>query len=349
LLAQWEAIFSEDGAWQETRIFVISRVDDSLVWETTLPLQSFVVLGWTPDGRFLFVDDQAADSPIWRISKDGNDMVEILPDATLLGVMHQWEALLPRPPVISSDGQWQVISDLSPFAPPTVEPPAAGETEQYPNGKYHVELTVARTDGSQTWTAVDEWRGWGLGWTYPEAVRWSEDGRTFYFANVSVPNGCAVLVNGGDLWRLDLQSGAVTEIAPYIGLAMALSPDETQLAVDASYGHGFLIRDLASGAEQSVSLSQPNDGEWQTGGLQWSPDGQHLLLIQVVNACSQEARQTAVVRIDRETLTATTLIEADERNFTLLKWLLDDEVQLLDKDGYFWYLEVFSGEIARGG
>ena len=253
------------------------------------------------------------------------------------------------PPVISADGQWRAISDLSPFAPPTVEPPAADETEQYANGKYHVAMTVGRTDGSQTWTAVDEWRGWGLGWTYPEPVRWSEDGRTFYFANVSVSDGCAVLVNGGDLWRLDLQSGAVTEVAPYIGLAMALSPDETQLAVDASYGRGFLIRDLASGEEQTVPLPQPDDGEWQTGGLQWSPDGQHLLLIQVVNACNQEARQTAVVRIDVETLSATTLVEADDRNFTLLKWLHDDEVQLLDKDGYFWYLEVFSGEIARGG
>ena len=36
-----------------------------------------------------------------------------------------------------------------------------------------------------------------------------------------------VFCHGGDLWRLDLQSGAVEEIAPYIGLVMALSPGET--------------------------------------------------------------------------------------------------------------------------
>jgi hypothetical protein len=226
-------------------------------------------------------------------------------------------------------------------------PAAEDETEQFPNGKYHVEMIVERTDGSQAWTAVDEWRGWGLGLTYPRPVRWSEDGRFFYFANVPVSDGCSGFVNGGDLWRLDLESGAVTEVAPYLGLVMALSPDERQLAVDASYGRGFLIRDLASGDERSISLPQPADW-WQMGGLQWSPDSRRLLLTQIVNPCSLETK-TAIVRVDVETLSAVTVLEADERNFTLLEWIREDEVRLLDEEGWIWYLDVISGEMAREG
>ncbi len=243
-------------------------------------------------------------------------------------------------PVTSPDGQWQVVTRVS-------DPvPAEGdEAEQFPNGKYRVEVIVERVDGSHTWTAVDEWRGFGLGWTSPQPVRWSADGRFLYFANVPVPDGCSVFVNGGDLWRLDLNSGAVTEVAPYIGLAMALSPDETQLAVNASYGRGFLIRDLATGAEQPIPLPQP-DSSWQIGGLQWSPNGQHLLLTQTVNPCSPEMK-TAVVRIDLDDLSATTILEPDERNFTLLEWVRDDEVPLQDRDGRTWYLEIFSGELAE--
>ncbi len=243
-------------------------------------------------------------------------------------------------PMTSPNDQWQIVTRVS-----DPVPAEADETEQFPNGKYRVEMIVERADGSQTWTVVDEWRGYGLGWTSPQPVRWSADGHFLYFTNVPVPNGCSIFVNGGDLWRLDLNSGAVTEVASYIGLAMALSPDETQLAVNASYGRGFLIRDLATGAEQPISLPQP-DSSWQIGGLQWSPDGQHLLLSQAVNPCSPEMK-TAVVRIDVNELSATTLLEPDERNFTLLEWVRDDEVPLQDRDGRTWYLEVFSGELAE--
>jgi hypothetical protein len=82
------------------------------------------------------------------------------------------------------------------------------------------------------------------------------------------------------------------------------------------------------------------------GGLQWSPDGRHLLLIQVVDPCGPDAK-SAVVRVDLADLSATTILEPDERNFTLLKWVASDEVRLLDRDGYIWYLEVFSGELAQ--
>jgi len=278
-------------------------------------------------------------------SEDGQACLEeILADEELLKelqahVIGRWEREIKPLPATSPDGQWHVTTHTSDLVPPE-----EGETEQFPNGKYHVEMIVERTNGSQAWTAVDEWRGRGLGLTYPEPVRWSADGRFLYFANVPVPDGCSVLVNGGDLWRLDLDSGAVTESTPYIGLVMALSPDETQLAVNASYGRGFFLRDLATGAEQSIPLPQPGDW-WQMSGLQWSPNGQHLLLTQAVNPCSPEM-ETAIVRIDINDLLATTILKPDGRNFTLLEWVRDDKVRLLDEAGHVWFQDVFSAELA---
>ncbi|MFZ1400031.1 MAG: hypothetical protein WAS33_24205, partial [Candidatus Promineifilaceae bacterium] len=209
-------------------------------------------LGWSPDGRYLFFDDGRPNSPIWQLTADNSELRQISPDGILLGIVNRWESFQP-PQTVSPNGRWQASSQIE--EPITV---TEAELAQYPTGqKYRTTLTVQAVDGSQTWTAVDEWRTYGLGYTQPEPIRWSANGRYLYYANVPNPDGCAVLVNGGDLWRLDLTSGTVTEMAPYIGLVMALSPDETSLAVDASYGRGFLIRDLATGAEQTVPLPQP--------------------------------------------------------------------------------------------
>lgn len=341
LEAQWNAHMTADGTWLNTRLTVTNRATDQPAWGHTFDVQSMPVLDWSPDGRYLFFDDQSADSPIWRLSADGEEVVEIIPAAQFIGIVPRWEALF-TPLTVSPDGHWLVTSQSSEPMPPEED-----EKEQFPDGKYHVAMQVARTDGSIVWTAVDEWRPYGLGWTHPRPIKWSNDGRYLFFSNVPSPDGCGTTVNGGDVWRLDLSSGQLTEMTPFIGLVMDVSPDGTQLAVDAAYGRGFLIRHLETGAEQPIPLPDPGYN-WDIGSLQWAPGGQHLLLTQVLNPCSLEPRTTAVVRVDTDTLTATTILPANDHNFTLLKWESDGEVRLLDDEGHIWYLEVFSGELAGG-
>ncbi|MDX1417040.1 MAG: hypothetical protein R3293_22740 [Candidatus Promineifilaceae bacterium] len=92
LQAQWAANINDEGVWESTRIFVTGANDDRIIWEQTLPLQSYTVLSWSPDGRFLFADDQSPDSPIWRISVDGQEISELLPGTLMLGIVPQWAA-----------------------------------------------------------------------------------------------------------------------------------------------------------------------------------------------------------------------------------------------------------------
>jgi dipeptidyl aminopeptidase/acylaminoacyl peptidase len=204
---------------------------------------------------------------------------------------------------------------------------------------------VESAAGDLVWSVIDEWRNSGLGLTYPAPLHWSADGRYLYYSNVPTVDGCAAFVNGGDLWRLDLTDGTTTELLPYIEMVLALSPDSQQVAYHRAFGGGFYLHDLATGAETPVDLPH-HDDSWQVGGLTWSPDGQQILLTQVLNPCGESL--TAVTRLDLTDNSLATLLPPDERNFTLLNWLSDREIGLLAEDGSIWYLDTATGEIVGG-
>jgi len=251
---------------------------------------------------------------------------------------HVQDNALSEPPQLSPDGQWQAVSKITP-----PEPVAGDEMEQFPTGqKYHAEMVVSRVDGSQSWTVVDEWRSWGIGYTYPEVLAWSSDGRTLFFTNVPVPDGCAPFVNGGDLWQIDLDSGMIDEILPFVGLGMALSPDERQLAYFGSYGKGMTMLDLLSMEEEAIELPYEGDG-WGLGDLTWSPDGDYLVLTQVFNVCMPNPT-TTVVRVDPKSLEAINIVELGEGYFRLLRWLTHEMILLLSADSSEFTLNIITGE-----
>jgi len=342
LLAGWAAVYDEDNRWTGSRLYVTDQATGQLLWERFFDGWTSLKLAWSPDGRYLFFSDSFPNAPIWRVTADGENLIEIIAEGYLLGVVRAWEALTP-PHTVSPDGRWRVIAQAS--TPVTV---GEDEMEEFPSGaKYQVELYVESTDSDLVWTVVDEWRSSGLGADYPGPLQWSADGRYLFFTNTPQPDGCSVFVNGGDLWRLDLQTGEIVELLPYVGMTMALSPDSRTLAYySSSYEANFHLYDLASGAEIALYLPDYGDPWQQMGGISWSPDGRHILLIQVMNPCGE--RLTAVSRLDLDEGEFVTLIEPGERDFTLLNWLGDREIRLLDGDGRVWYLETTSGEIAGG-
>lgn len=236
----------------------------------------------------------------------------------------------------SLDGKW--IATVTVALPATEEQGAAE--------MYYTQLKVAQADGAIAWTPVDGWSNWGLGYTTPRSFHWSKDGSRLFFTNVPVPDGCALFVNGSDLWSLDLSDGRVQAIVPAVGLSLSLSPDETMLAYIGWGDRGLVLRDLQTGAERELKVNQ-GQAEVQAGDIVWSPDGTSIMLTAAVHPCAANNEATSIVRVDIPTLTQTTLIREDKRRFNTVEWSSPDIVSLQDGDGQLWQMDPKTGQVAK--
>ncbi|HXF68317.1 MAG TPA: hypothetical protein VNK89_00790 [Thermoflexus sp.] len=234
----------------------------------------------------------------------------------------------------SPNGEWE--------AQTVVALPAVSDTAT----RYYVQLKVSKTDGTIEWIIVDKWSEWGLGYTIPQPLHWSHDGRYLYFTNKPVPDGCAVFVNGSDLHRVDLNSGEVVGIIPPVGLWLSLSPDETMLAYIGYGNRGLVIRDLATGMEREVKLNPGED--YQAGHILWSPDGRAIILALAIRPCSTDwAESTSIVRVDVNTLELMPLLQENKHLFIPVEWATPDQVLLKDKGGDYWLMDATTGQVVR--
>jgi len=232
---------------------------------------------------------------------------------------------------VSPDGQW-IVQGLAAF-------PKTGDD-------YYTQLQVLRADGSIERTVVDEWSHLGLGYTTPRVFHWSQNGRYLYFTNEPVPNGCAVFVNGSDLWKIDLADGSVTQVVPHVGLWLSLSPDETTLAYIGYGDRGLVLRDLTTSVEREVKLDPGQ--EYSAGQITWSPDGKTIMLTLALRPCSKDwAAATSIVRVEVETLEQTTLIDQDSHLFTILEWPTVERVLVVDRDSDYWWMDTTTGHLQR--
>lgn len=212
--------------------------------------------------------------------------------------------------------------------------------------QYYTQLKVTADDGSAEWMLVNKWEPWGLGYTIPEPLQWSQDGSALYFTNRPVPDGCAPFVNGSDLQRASLEDGTVVEVVPSVGLVLALSPDEATLAYVSQ--DRLVLRDLINDAEQSLDLVTVGAGS--PGRLVWAPDSSALALTLAANACGPgEERSHSVLRVDADDLTPSLLVEPDDRLLTTAAWPEEARVVLFDREGQQWALDPVTGELSAGG
>lgn len=193
-------------------------------------------------------------------------------------------------------------------------------TPNAPNiGRYYRGLKVAQTRGQTVWQPLDAWERFGFGYLSPRVVKWSNDGRYLYFTNLPQPDGCAPAINGGDLQRLDLSDGSVTEIMPARARWLTLSPDDKWLAYLTYQPIRLVLHDLATGAERRLAIvSDPANAE--AAPLVWSPDSRALVFTLAPWGCAPEAPQQRVVRLDLDSLAQTVLFEDDHSGYVATKW-----------------------------
>ena len=258
--------------------------------------------------------------------------VEATAPVTETAMVDQWAGFDQQPwTATSPDGIWQ-IEGLNAL-------PKAGEEQ------YYTEMHVKNTDGSVEWRPVATWRNFGLGYTTPQPLHWSPDGRYLYFTNAPVPDGCGLFVNASDLQRLDLISGELQEILPTNSTgSLAIAPDGKTVAY--SHADEVVLLDLATSDYKSQKVVT-EESSLQLGNFTWSPDSQQVAFTIAYAPCQPPAWSHGILSMDAQSLSITTLLEPDQRRFTITAWTEGAQLLLADTEQQSWVLDIRNGDLSQ--
>lgn len=218
----------------------------------------------------------------------------------------------------------------------------------------YTRLVIFSVEENTRWTIIDQWEEMGLGFPVPEPLKWSQDGKYFYFTHRVIPDGCSAFPLLTDLQQVNLANGTVTELLPPSATALALAPDESQVAYVGQGERGFVLRDLVTGEERETQIDPGK--EFDAGNILWSPDGKAVALTLAINPCTGPygvsktvwADSTTILLVDVETLQQTVLVKEDPRWFITWEWNEPERIIVVggQEDGV-WYLNINTREITR--
>ncbi|MEZ4731103.1 MAG: DPP IV N-terminal domain-containing protein [Caldilineaceae bacterium] len=340
----------DNMAQNEREVIVFDLQSQSESFRTTLAgdFSTLSLLRWNPTGDLLYLDDWGYNSPIWALpvaSTNESAVAEpavVVEDGLLVEVLAK--AGIDQP--IPADAATLAGRELDRWS--SASPDGAWVVEgltAFPKGNdniYYFEMRVKKADGSVEWMAVAEWSRFGLGYTTPQPLQWSSDGRYLYFTNAPVPDGCGLFVNASDLQRLDLADGTVREVLPFgTTWTLAIAPD-AEKAVYSQQGKLYLL-DLATANYASLTVAGL-EADAQFGNFVWSPDSQRVAFTIAYHACMEPEWSHSLLLLDIHTLTITTVLEKDPRRLTIREWVDGDHLALSDYDGNRWLLDLTTGD-----
>jgi len=218
----------------------------------------------------------------------------------------------------------------------------------------YIRLIIFSADGKTNWTILDQWKEVNLGFPVPTPLKWSRDGNHFYFTQRVIPDGCSAFPFLTELQQVNLQDGSVANLLSDSAIALALSPDDSQVAYFLGGEGGLILRDLKTGRKEETKLNPSKD--FDAGNILWSPDGQSLALTLAINPCTGAydvsktvwAESTTILWLDAKTLQQNVLVQEDPRLFITREWNEPGKIIITDgKKNALWYLNVDTGEITK--
>jgi hypothetical protein len=219
--------------------------------------------------------------------------------------------------------------------------------QQPDTGHYRVEVRVISQDGVSILTLLLEQRAYGLGYTMPKLVRWSQDTHSLFISEQSIPDGCAPFEQLNGLWRFDTTDGQVTMLIPQSN-ALAISPDETQVAYIG--GQGFATNELVvqelQTANYATVLLEPVEVDAQFGAIVWSPVGNELVLTAAYHPCQSDGSQT-ILHVDVNNRVVALLLQQATPSLRTAEWLTSSsQIGLVDQQGRHWTFDLATHEIS---
>ncbi len=202
-------------------------------------------------------------------------------------------------------------------------------------------LTLSNKDTQVLWKLVYRdfiehmESGNGLG-----VVHWSPDQKYAYFASFPTRDyrGCYIGRNsqyfGEGLFRLDLQTGAVTTILPlqdnFSSYDFSFSPTGRRL-IYKTYPLDLTILDIKTGESVSVKSADKNQSG---GGYLWSSDGLTLVYSTVIYSEIFEPIAYSLRLVDAQSGSERILLESPENCFTAKSWSDNNllTIESYDKD-----------------
>lgn len=301
-------------------------------WVANQPPGRLMPQLWLPGERVLFT---APDGTLHLLDLDDErwQQVDKAPEVEVMGyrlpaeaadtrydpliqALHFGSSLESPRDEVSPDGQW--VARLFVTDDPL-------ESDAW----HRSQLRVERTDGSQSWTAIDEYVAHAICGYDMETIGWTDTG-DYLFGRPGCGEGCVRFGGAFDVYRLRLEDGSIASMGE--GSEFALSPDGGQLAsLTKMNAQGVLtIKDLASGAERSASIDneQPTTGTGdEVGDLTWSPDGRQLALTEVFGYCPGE--DASIVQVfGTETMAVVFRQRFDDPPLSIDRWLDAQHLQL---------------------
>jgi hypothetical protein len=219
-------------------------------------------------------------------------------------------------------------------------------------GNFFTYVTV-NCGNQDPWVLVKLWSPAIMGYSIPDLLGWSVEGKYLYFADKNIPDGCQPL--GGwqhNLWRVDLKSGKINPIPLDWTGGITLSPDTSKVIYYTDMQAPQVgIYDLANGTEQHFSVELPQGVEYGSiGNFTWAPDAQSaLFIVEYGDTCFPSGY--SLRRVDFATSQVSTLVEMEnetrsflDQTLSILEWVQNYRVKISIDHQDYW-LDPASGVI----
>lgn len=201
-----------------------------------------------------------------------------------------------------------------------------------------VQLRVFNIDGSDEQIVLDEYVSARP--TRITPIKWSSDGQFLYVMNV-IENVAGY--GGMDLNRVEIATGYHEEIfanADCLCLT-SISPNERYAArVLVGEPLTLVVKNMLIETEASVILPPDYDEAWD---LVWSPDESEIIIS--VWGFEWATDKFAVLRVDTNDLTVSTLVSDDTQILQPIAWHVKETIWLSDGEGNLWRMDADSLEM----